>query len=117
MLRLTRPTAGEVWFDGQHYDAVPNPGRLVGALLDAEANHRGRTGQEILRLHAATLGLRHFSAETLLEQVGLLDARSKPFCRYSLGIKQRLGLACALVGPSWPCCCRPSASSSAAAAP
>ena len=79
--------------------AIPNPGRHVGVLLDASAQHGGRTGREILSLGALAMGLPSSRVDEMLELVGLTDAEAKRRMRnYSLGMKQRLGIAHALLG-------------------
>jgi len=63
MVGLTSPTAGEVTIGGLHFHDIPNPGRHVGVLLDASAQHAGRTGREVLTIGAKTMGL-HTAIET-----------------------------------------------------
>ena len=99
MVGLTPATAGEVTIGGHHYRDIPNPGRHVGVLLDASAQHAGRTGREILTLGARTMGLPDSRVDEILELVSLSDTESKRRLRnYSLGMKQRLGIAHALLG-------------------
>lgn len=98
MTGLTKPTAGEVTIDGLHYTQHPNPGRVVGVLLDAAAQHAGRTGIETLRLAARLLGVPRAWADDVLDQVGLTAASSKRVGDYSLGMRQRLGIGVALLG-------------------
>ena len=57
MVGLTPPTSGRVTIGGHLYHQIPNPGRHVGVLLDASAQHAGRTGREILEIGARTMGL------------------------------------------------------------
>src|SRR5215212_9020807 len=57
MVGLTPPTSGEVQVDGRHYRDLANPGRHIGVLLDASAQHAGRTGREILTIGTETMGL------------------------------------------------------------
>jgi ABC-2 type transport system ATP-binding protein len=95
---LTPPTAGRVTIDGKPYAEHPNPGRLVGVMLDAAAQHAGRTGIETLRLTARLLGLPAKRAAETLEQVGLGDAAKRRVGNYSLGMRQRLGIGTALMG-------------------
>jgi ABC-2 type transport system ATP-binding protein len=83
---------------GVPYAAHPNPGRLVGVMLDASAQHPGRTGIETLRLTARLLGLPRARATEMLEQVGLADAATRRVGSYSLGMRQRLGIANSLMG-------------------
>lgn len=98
LVGLTRPTAGQVTYFGRRYNDLRNPARLVGSMLDAQANHRGRSGREILQLQAAVLGLPALNPDHHLDRVGLADSGRRLFGQYSLGMKQRLGLAVALVG-------------------
>lgn len=99
MVGLTPPTSGRVTIGGHLYKDIPNPGRHVGVLLDASAQHAGRTGREILELGARTMGLPGSRVDEMLELVSLTGAESKRRLRnYSLGMKQRLGIAHALLG-------------------
>ena len=106
---LIRPTSGRCLIGGRPYAAWPNPGRLVGALLDADAFHPGRTGRESLRLACRILGLPARRADEVLDEVGLTTREAGRRVRgYSLGMKQRLGLAQALLGdPSVLVCDEP----------
>ena len=75
------------------------PARHVGVLLDASAQHAGRTGREVLRLSADTMGVGRTRVEEMLELVGLSGTEAKRRVRnYSLGMRQRLGIANALLG-------------------
>lgn len=99
MVGLTPATRGQVTIGGLRYRDIPNPGRHVGVLLDASAQHAGRTGREILTLGARTMGLPSSRVEEMLALVGLTDSEAKRRLRnYSLGMKQRLGIAHALLG-------------------
>ncbi|CUR56394.1 putative ABC transporter ATP-binding subunit related [metagenome] len=99
MVGLTPPTAGRVTIGGHLYSDIPNPGRHVGVLLDASAQHAGRSGREILELGARTMGLANSRVDEMLELVSLTPAEAKRRLRnYSLGMKQRLGIAHALLG-------------------
>ncbi|MFI7586933.1 ATP-binding cassette domain-containing protein [Spongisporangium articulatum] len=95
---LTRPTSGTATIDGLPYRDLVNPGRSVGVLLDASAQHPGRTGREILRLSAKVLGVPDARVGDLLDLVQLGQAERKRVGTYSLGMRQRLGLAHALLG-------------------
>src|SRR4051794_38224735 len=99
MVGLTNPTAGRVTVGGHLYRDIPNPGRHVGVLLDASAQHAGRTGREILTLGAQTMGLPMSRVDEMLALVSLDETEAKRRLRnYSLGMKQRLGIAHALLG-------------------
>jgi ABC-2 type transport system ATP-binding protein len=95
---LTPPTAGASTIGGRPYADLPNPARVVGVMLDAAAQHPGRTGIETLRLTARLLGLSRATAEDALRRVGLADVGGRRLVSYSLGMRQRLGIATALLG-------------------
>jgi ABC-2 type transport system ATP-binding protein len=96
---LTPPTAGSATVLGRPYRKLDNPGRRVGVLLDASAQHSGRTGREVLALSAAVLGVPPARVTELLDLVGLSkSAARKRVGAYSLGMRQRLGIAHALLG-------------------
>jgi ABC-2 type transport system ATP-binding protein len=96
---LTLPTAGTATIGGVSFHDIPNPGTQVGVLLDASAQHAGRTGQEVLALGAMTMGLPPSRVEDMLSLVSLTGSEAKRRIRnYSLGMRQRLGIAHALLG-------------------
>ena len=96
---LTPPTAGTTSVLNTSYRKLPNPGRQVGVLLDASAQHSGRSGREVLRLTADVLGVDRRRVPELLDRVGLpKGAAKKRVGNYSLGMRQRLGIAQALMG-------------------
>ncbi len=96
---LTNPNAGTASVLGTSYRSLPNPGREVGVLLDASAQHSGRSGREALTLTAKVLGVERPRVDELMEYVGLSKtAAKKRVGTYSLGMRQRLGIAQALVG-------------------
>ncbi|MGW4501584.1 ABC transporter ATP-binding protein [Micromonospora sp. NPDC004336] len=96
---LTPPSGGGATVGGRSYRELPNPGREVGVLLDASAQHAGRTGREALAVAAATMGVEHRRVAATLDLVGLNPVAAKRRIRaYSLGMRQRLGLAHALLG-------------------
>ena len=99
MVGLTPATQGRVTIGGHQYREIPNPGRHVGVLLDASAQHAGRTGREVLLLSSRTMGLPDSRVEEMLELVSLEPFEAKRTVRnYSLGMRQRLGIANALLG-------------------
>ena len=99
MVGLTPASQGRVTIGGHLYKDIPNPGRHVGVLLDASAQHAGRTGREILTLGAQTMGLPDSRVDEMLALVSLDATEAKRRLRnYSLGMKQRLGIAHALLG-------------------
>jgi ABC-2 type transport system ATP-binding protein len=96
---LTPPTAGRATVDGVPYQRLGNPGRRIGVLLDASAQHAGRTGREVLTLAALTMGIDRRRVDASLDRVGLNAVAAKRRVKaYSLGMRQRLGLAYALIG-------------------
>lgn len=96
---LTPATSGSATILGQPFAALTNPGRHVGVLLDASAQHSGRTGREILALSALTQALGKARVDRMLDVVGLSKKESGRRVKdYSLGMRQRLGIAAALIG-------------------
>jgi ABC-2 type transport system ATP-binding protein len=99
MVGLTPPSGGTATVLGRRYADLPNPGREVGVLLDASAQHAGRTGRETLRIVQRTMGLPAARVDEMLDVVGLTPTEAGRRVRnYSLGMRQRLGLATALLG-------------------
>jgi ABC-2 type transport system ATP-binding protein len=98
MLGLDRPDAGGATFDGVPYGQLDRPLHQVGALLDAGYVHPGRTGRNHLRWLAASNGLPVSRVDECLAVVGLAQVATKRVRTYSLGMKQRLGLAGVLLG-------------------
>ena len=99
MAGLTPATSGSALIGGIRYTDIPNPGTQIGVLLDASAQHAGRTGREILALSALTMGLPMSRVDQMLELVSLTPDESKRRVKnYSLGMRQRLGIANALLG-------------------
>ena len=96
---LAEATSGTAQVLGRRFTDLPNPGREVGVLLDASAQHGGRTGRESLVLAQRTLGLPAARVSETLERVGLTPQEAKRRVGdYSLGMRQRLGIATALIG-------------------
>jgi ABC-2 type transport system ATP-binding protein len=99
MVGLTRPNSGHVTIHGRSFVDLPNPGREVGVMLDASAQHAGRTGREILTLAQRTMGLPADRVAEMVHRVGLTQAEAdRRVGNYSLGMRQRLGVAVALIG-------------------
>jgi ABC-2 type transport system ATP-binding protein len=99
MVGLTPATVGSVEVCGRRYADLPNPGLEVGVLLDASAQHAGRTGREILTVAQRTMGLPASRVDEMLELVSLTPSEAGRRVRnYSLGMRQRLGIATALLG-------------------
>jgi ABC-2 type transport system ATP-binding protein len=96
---LTRATSGTVTIAGRSYFDLPNAGLEVGVLLDASAQHAGRTGREILTIAQRLMGLPRGRVQEMLELVSLTPHEASRRVRdYSLGMRQRLGIATALIG-------------------
>jgi ABC-2 type transport system ATP-binding protein len=98
VLGLDRPTSGSASVNGRRYAELEAPLHEVGALLDAGAVHPGRTGWAHLRVAARTHGIPLGRVDEVLEQVGLAKAARRRVKGYSLGMRQRLGIAGALLG-------------------
>ena len=99
MVGLTTPTSGTATIAGRRFSDLPNPGVEVGVMLDASAQHAGRTGREILTVAQGMMGLPARRVAEMLELVGLTDTEAnRRVGNYSLGMRQRLGIAAALIG-------------------
>jgi ABC-2 type transport system ATP-binding protein len=97
MLGLDRPSSGEVRVNGRPFAAYDEPLREVGALLDPGSVHPGRTGRTHLRVAARSNGVPERRVDEVIEQVGLAGAARRRIKGYSLGMRQRLGIAAALL--------------------
>jgi ABC-2 type transport system ATP-binding protein len=98
LLGLVTPTAGTARIDGRPYRELADPIRHVGALLEASSFHPGRSARNHLRVIATAAGLPLDRADQILDQVGLAEAARRRVGGFSLGMRQRLGLATALLG-------------------
>ena len=99
LVGLSQPTSGTATVAGRRYVDLPNAGRGVGVLLDASAQHAGRTGREILTIAQRFMGLPRSRVEEMLALVSLTPTEASRRVRdYSLGMRQRLGIATALIG-------------------
>ncbi|MFE6282621.1 ABC transporter ATP-binding protein [Streptomyces sp. NPDC057877] len=98
LLGLVTPTAGRALIDGHRYAELPEPRRAVGAVLEATGFHPGRSGRDHLRILARAGGVPASRVEEVLDRVGLGGSGHRRVGGYSLGMRQRLGLAAALLG-------------------
>jgi ABC-2 type transport system ATP-binding protein len=98
LLGLAEPTVGQALVFGHRYRELPNPARRVGAVLESGDFHPARSGRNHLRALALTAGIERERVEQVLELVELSDAADRLVGTYSLGMRQRLGLAGALLG-------------------
>jgi ABC-2 type transport system ATP-binding protein len=98
LLNLVSPTKGTATIGGIRYPDLKDPIRHVGGILEASAAHRGRTGRNHLRIICVSAGIPTARADEVLDIVGLTAAGDRKFKGYSLGMRQRLGIAAALVG-------------------
>ncbi len=97
-LGLDRPTSGAATIGGLRAAELPNPARVVGAMLDARSVHPRRSAGAHLWATARAAGIRRSRVDEMLAIVGLADAGDRPAGAFSLGMKQRLGIATALIG-------------------
>jgi ABC-2 type transport system ATP-binding protein len=98
VLGLDRPTAGQALVDGRPYQELRAPLRVVGALLDAGAVHPRRSARDHLLALAVSNGIGRSRVEEVLGLVGLDKVAGRRAGAYSLGMRQRLGIAAALLG-------------------
>jgi ABC-2 type transport system ATP-binding protein len=98
LLGLVTPTSGRATIAGRPYADLPDPTRMVGAVLEASSAHRGRSGLNHLKMVCLASELPLSRAAEALALVGLGPAADRPFKGYSLGMQQRLGIATAMLG-------------------
>ncbi|MGR4880029.1 ABC transporter ATP-binding protein [Streptomyces sp. LARHCF249] len=98
LLGLDRATSGTATIDGRRYPDFPDPLHRVGALLDAQAAHGGRTARDHLRFLAAAGRVPMRRVDEVLEQAGIASVAKRRIKSFSLGMRQRLGIAAALLG-------------------
>jgi ABC-2 type transport system ATP-binding protein len=98
LLGLAEPTVGAALIRGHRFAEVDRPARLVGAVLESGDFHPGRSGRDHLRVLAAASDIDTTRVDEVLDVVGLSPAATRPVKTYSLGMRQRLGLAGALLG-------------------
>jgi ABC-2 type transport system ATP-binding protein len=97
LLGLVRPDAGRSAVGGRPYADLPDPLRQVGAILEASSFHPGRTARNHLRIQALVAGADPARIDVVLDLTGLAEAADRRISGYSLGMRQRLGLATALL--------------------
>jgi ABC-2 type transport system ATP-binding protein len=97
LLGLITPSAGSATINGLPYQQLPSPQRAVGAVLDSAAAHPGRTARDHLRVHALAAGAPPSGVAEVLDLVELTEAAGRRVGGFSLGMRQRLGLATALL--------------------
>jgi ABC-2 type transport system ATP-binding protein len=98
ILSLTRATQGEITIDGKSYEELKNPISKIGALIDSDAVNSKLTAKQHLELISTASGISLERVDEMLQKTGLKSVKNKQIGEYSLGIKQRLGIASALIG-------------------
>lgn len=98
LVGLVRPTSGQALIDGRRYQDLTNPRRVVGAVLESGSSRPGRSGRDHLRVLASTTAIGDARVDEVIDMVGMTDAADRRVSGYSLGMRQRIGLAGALLG-------------------
>jgi ABC-2 type transport system ATP-binding protein len=98
LLGLVEPSAGAATIGGRHYRDIEHPATTIGAALETGGFHPARTGRDHLRVYCTVNRLPGERADDVLEHVGLAGAADRTVKQYSLGMRQRLALATALLG-------------------
>jgi ABC-2 type transport system ATP-binding protein len=98
LLGLVHPDGGRATFDGRNYEKLPEPSAEVGAVLEDASFHPGRSGRNHLRILAAAGGHPASRVDEVLELVGIVNAADRRVKGYSMGMRQRLAIAAALLG-------------------
>ena len=98
LLGLVAPSRGTATFGGSRYGELPHPVRQVGAVLESSGCHPGRTALDHLRVHATATGLSPDGPARVLAETGLAEDARRRVGQFSLGMRQRLGLATAMLG-------------------
>jgi ABC-2 type transport system ATP-binding protein len=98
LLGLISPTNGSATIGGRSYVDLPHPSTTVGAMLEASSFHPARSGRNHLRVYCTVNGFPDRRADEVLDVVGLTKAAKQKVKGYSMGMRQRLGLAAALLG-------------------
>lgn len=98
ILGLVQPSSGTATINGRPFAQLRNPGAVVGALLEAQAFHPGRSARNHLRTYTAAMKVPDEQADHALELVGLSSVANRSAGGFSLGMRQRLALATALLG-------------------
>jgi ABC-2 type transport system ATP-binding protein len=98
LLGLVAPTSGTATFGGMRYEELPDPLCQVGAVLEASGYHPGRTAVDHLRILATASRVAHDAPMRVLAETGLGEDMRRRVGEYSLGMRQRLGIAAAMLG-------------------
>lgn len=98
LVGLVTPTSGSATINGRPHNRLGHPARVVGSVLENEGFHPKRTARNHLRVYAAAIGVPDQRVDHVLGLVGLTSAAGRPAGDYSLGMRQRLALATALLG-------------------